>query len=269
MDRLTGKSTRQELPSKGELSTEATERIAEAISQGRANNPSNRLLELRNRMERPNQQRGPRVMEQRRLNRQERRDQRNEAARLNREPEHERKLREKECERPRCRGDEAIIKHICRECNAEACDDCKTDHKHNRASRSCTTETWERAPTRSDYTTGHEHVGLTARNRFDEGTRRGEVLGYLTHRGEKWYLVKWDLGQEMEIDEDMFTDCRLAEIEHDRDGTEPEQNTIEQGRRGYRPPEPRERKEEQEGKEESPPARVEPQAERRSEDHRS
>jgi hypothetical protein len=84
MDRLTGNSTREELLSKEELSTEATERIAEANSQGRASNTSNRLLELRNQMERPNQQRGPRVMEQRGLNRQERRDQRNEAARLNR-----------------------------------------------------------------------------------------------------------------------------------------------------------------------------------------
>jgi hypothetical protein len=208
-------------------------------------------------------------LEQRRRNRLERRDRREEAERQNQEPEHEKKLREKKCERPRCRGDEAIIKHICRECNAEACDDCRTDHKHKRANRDCTTETWERAPTRSDYTTGLEHVGLTIRNRFDEGTRRGEVLGYLTHRGEKWYLVKWDLGQEMEIDEDMFTDCRLAEVEHDRDGTEPEQNTIEQGRRGYRPPEPRERKEEKEGKEESPPALEEPQAVRRSEQHRT
>jgi hypothetical protein len=140
---------------------------------------------------------------------------------------------------------------------------------HKRANKDCTTQTWERAPTRSDYTTGHKHVGLTIRNRFDEGTRRGKVLGYLTHRGEKWYLVKWDLGQEMEIDEDMFADCRLAEIEHDRDGTEPEQNTTEQGRRGYRPPEPRERKEEKEGKEESPPALEEPQAECRSKEHRT
>jgi hypothetical protein len=178
MDRLTGNSTRDELLRKDELSTEAAERIAEAVSQGKASNPSNRLLELRNQMERPNQQRGPRVKEQRRLNRQERREQRDEAARQNQEPEREMKRREKECERPRCREAEAIIKHICRECNAEACDDCKTDHKHNGARRSCTPETWERAPTRSDYTTGHEHVGLKIRNRFDEGTRRGEVLGY-------------------------------------------------------------------------------------------
>jgi hypothetical protein len=199
MERLTGNSIGEELLSKEEISTEATERIAEAIPQGKANNPTSRLLELRNQMERPNQERGPRVLEQRRLNRLERRDRREEAGRQNQEPEHEKKLSEKKCERPRCRGDEAIIKHICRECNAEACDDCKTDHKHKRANRDCTTETWERAPTRSDYTTGHEHVGLTIRNRFDEGTRRGEVLGYLTHRGEKWYLVKWDLGQEMEI----------------------------------------------------------------------
>ena len=76
MDRLTGRNTREELLGKDEISQEATERIEEAVSQGKAGNPSNRLLELRNLMERPNQKRGPRQEEQRRQNRQERREQR-------------------------------------------------------------------------------------------------------------------------------------------------------------------------------------------------
>jgi hypothetical protein len=214
-------------------------------------------------MEQPNQQRGPREEEQRRQKRQERREQREEAVRQNQRPEHEIRLEERQCERPRCVEIGATIEHRCRKCNAEACGDCKESGKHQGRKSSCNPDTWERAPTRSDYTIGRAHVGLKIRNKFDDGSRRGEVHGYLSHRGEKWYLVKWDFGQEMEIDEDMFTGCRLAEEEHKRDEREPEQSTVEQGRLGYRPPEPRrgneERKREKEGENDDPPALEEPQ----------
>jgi hypothetical protein len=179
MDRPTGRSTSNELLSRDGLSEWATERIAEAVAQGKASLPSDRLLELRNQMERPNQQRGPRVKEQRRQNRQTRRAQRDEAARQHQRPEHEMGLEERKCTRPRCTEVGAIIKHRCRECYAEACGDCMTGGKHRGGQRHCNPDTWERAPTRSDYTTGHLHVGLKIRNKFDDGTRRGEVLGYL------------------------------------------------------------------------------------------
>jgi hypothetical protein len=61
-------------------------------------------------------------------------------------------------------------------------------------------------------------------------------LGFLTHRGDTWYLAGWGNDQEMKIDERHVHGIQAGKREHEQDRTEPELNIIGQGRQGYRAP---------------------------------
>jgi hypothetical protein len=114
----------------------------------------------------------------------------------------------------------------CSECRHPVCEMCREDDQHKDRTPHCRFDTWEPTPDRSRYFTNHRLAGKIIMNKFKE-IMTGRIMGGYEDEGETWVLVDWKDGQEQELDEELFNDCRHAYETYEDTGEEPETDLLE------------------------------------------